>query len=262
MLKTRVLSSIVILPPVLGAIWWGGLPFIILLSACGAGMAWELYKLVRAPGLTGHIILVAICAATASVGPILGYEYAFPWLVAATAIGWLLLRRARIEILDLTYTMAVFMLVLFTIVSASWLRLEMVGGRPAVFWLVAVIAATDIGAYFIGRAIGGPKLAPKISPNKTWAGLLGGVLFAALTGYVAARIAERPEWITIVIASAVAAPVAQIGDLLESWIKRRMGVKDSSALIPGHGGILDRLDGYLTATPLVALIALLHRGVF
>ena len=121
-----------------------------------------------------------------------------------------------------------------------------------VFWLLAVVWATDIGAYFAGRGIGGPKLAPSISPNKTWAGLIGGALSAGLVGTLAAGLTDSDATL-LVVGGMILAVVAQGGDLLESWCKRHFGVKDSSHIIPGHGGILDRVDGLLAVLPVVFL---------
>jgi phosphatidate cytidylyltransferase len=112
--------------------------------------------------------------------------------------------------------------------------------------LVLVVIATDVGAYFSGRTFGGPKIAPAISPSKTWSGLCGGMIGATLIAYLALRLdgASGREMIAPAVAPLFAI-VAQIGDFFESWMKRKAGVKDSGALIPGHGGLLDRLDGLL-----------------
>jgi phosphatidate cytidylyltransferase len=112
--------------------------------------------------------------------------------------------------------------------------------------------ATDIGAYFAGRSFGGPKVAPKISPNKTWSGLIGGMVGALLLGGALCSYADLP--LHLALASPALAVIAQAGDFFESWMKRRAGVKDSGALIPGHGGVLDRLDGVVTALPVAALL--------
>lgn len=132
-----------------------------------------------------------------------------------------------------------------------WLRLQDQGLLLA-FWGLSLVWATDIGAYFAGRSFGGPKVAPKISPNKTWSGLIGGMLGALVLGWALASYADLP--LHLALASPGLALVAQIGDFFESWLKRRAGVKDSGALIPGHGGVLDRLDGVVTALPLAALL--------
>src|SRR5579871_2840014 len=135
-------------------------------------------------------------------------------------------------------------------------------GAGAADMAVAVVWATDIGAYAAGRSIGGPRLAPRLSPRKTWAGLAGGVLSAALAGGAAALLLAVPAPLLLVALSAGLAIVAQLGDLAESLAKRRFGVKDSSGLIPGHGGVLDRLDGLLAVVPAVALLTLASgRGV-
>lgn len=121
-----------------------------------------------------------------------------------------------------------------------------------VFWAMIVTWATDIGAYFAGRTIGGPKLAPRISPNKTWAGLAGGVAAAGLAGWLVAGAEIFSLGAPFLWLGAPMAVLAQAGDLYESWEKRRAGVKDSGSLLPGHGGVLDRVDGLLP----VALVTL------
>ena len=137
------------------------------------------------------------------------------------------------------------------IAALIWLR-----AQPDGYWWVLLLAAIvwggDVGAYLIGRLVGGPRLAPAISPGKTWSGAAGGTLVAVL-----AAIAVWPERIALVAPIALfLSIVAQAGDLLESAVKRRFGVKDSSRLIPGHGGLLDRLDGVLTSAPAAAVVVL------
>lgn len=130
-----------------------------------------------------------------------------------------------------------------------WLR------EQALSYTLMIILAvwmTDTGAFFTGRKFGGPKVAPKISPNKTWSGLIGGMVASGVTCFLVARYyGLNPAWI-FAVAGLVIAVVAQAGDFFESWMKRRAGVKDSGTLIPGHGGILDRIDGLLTAVPCFA----------
>lgn len=125
-------------------------------------------------------------------------------------------------------------------------------------YVIAIVAATDTGAYIAGRAIGGPKLAPKISPGKTWAGLIGGMGCAVLASVAFQDYVILPNSLTGAIAvGMVLAIVSQLGDLFESWIKRRAKVKDSGTLLPGHGGLLDRVDGLLFAAPVYFLMNLL-----
>jgi phosphatidate cytidylyltransferase len=143
-----------------------------------------------------------------------------------------------------------------------WLRDDPVAGRADVLFLLLVVWAGDIGAYLIGRRIGGRRLAPRISPGKTWSGAVGGLLAAVAAGLLAAHVlSDAAPWRVAVIAAALGI-VAQAGDLLESFVKRRLEVKDSGYLIPGHGGLFDRLDGVLAAAPVAAMLALtLGRGV-
>ncbi|NBX02799.1 MAG: phosphatidate cytidylyltransferase [Alphaproteobacteria bacterium] len=135
-----------------------------------------------------------------------------------------------------------------------WLR-GLESGLALTLCLIAIVCATDIGAFFAGRQIGGPKLAPSISPNKTWAGLGGGVLCAAIASAIAHSFVPFPATLLGAIGlGALLAVLAQGGDLLESWMKRRAGVKDSGTLLPGHGGLLDRADGYIFTLPMFALL--------
>ena len=129
------------------------------------------------------------------------------------------------------------------------------GGMEVVLLVILVVCATDIGAYFAGRRIGGPKMAPRISPNKTWAGLGGGVVGAAVAGGICSAFSPYPPSIFAGIDLGILlALVSQGGDLFESWLKRRVGAKDSGTLIPGHGGLLDRVDGMVFAFPLFAFL--------
>jgi phosphatidate cytidylyltransferase len=143
-----------------------------------------------------------------------------------------------------------------------WLRHDPALGRELVLWLMATVWAADTGAYAAGRLVGGPRLAPSVSPGKTWAGLAGGIASAAGVGVAAALLMSVEAPFALAAAGAAVGLVAQGGDLLESWVKRRLGVKDASRLIPGHGGLFDRVDGLLAAA--VALAGwrfIAHRGV-
>jgi phosphatidate cytidylyltransferase len=147
--------------------------------------------------------------------------------------------------------------------AALWLRADPLVGRANIGFLVVVVWASDIGAYLTGRALGGPKLAPAISPGKTWAGAAGGLVGAALLGVGIAAVHglrhPGPPCLARAAGLAVAVSVVgQAGDLAESWAKRRLGVKDSGRLIPGHGGLLDRMDAALAVLPPAALLAMWH----
>ncbi len=151
-------------------------------------------------------------------------------------------------------------------VGAVWLRDIPHVGLYNILWIYAVVWAGDTGAYFMGRLIGGPKLAPAISPNKTWAGAIGGATASIIAGlgtavWASATLYDAPPTYIIVIAGSLfVGIVAQLGDLGESYFKRRVNIKDSGTLIPGHGGALDRLDGFLTAVLVSVLLVYLFGG--
>lgn len=151
-----------------------------------------------------------------------------------------------------------------TCLSFILLREPSLGGNlTLLIYLLAIVWATDIGAYFAGRSIGGPKLAPKLSPKKTWAGLLGGALSATAIGcLLSAFFPFPPHIVYAAILSATLAIVAQIGDLFESWMKRQAGMKDSGSLIPGHGGLLDRVDGLTFSAPLLVAVYYIYLWSF
>lgn len=138
-----------------------------------------------------------------------------------------------------------------------WLRAVPDLGLSVLLWLLIIVWTTDTAAYFVGRMLGGPRLAPAISPSKTWSGLCGGMAGAALTGALTAWLLGSERVLHAAGLGAVLAIVAQLGDLAESAFKRAAGVKDSGALIPGHGGVLDRVDGLLFAAPALALLGLI-----
>jgi phosphatidate cytidylyltransferase len=146
------------------------------------------------------------------------------------------------------------------IASLIVLRNDPAYGLAAIGWLFAVVWSTDSAAYFSGKAIGGPKLSPRWSPNKTWAGLGGGVVAAALTGLVTALLIGHTSVPVLMLFSGLLAIIAQIGDIFESALKRRAGIKDSSHIIPGHGGVMDRLDGMVSAAAVAIIVAATRGG--
>lgn len=148
---------------------------------------------------------------------------------------------------------------LYALVGAGalyWLRSDSVAGLIDVLFLLVVVWSSDIGAYLTGRLIGGPKLAPAISPGKTWSGAVGGLLAAMAVGLLVSRMAAPGPVLHALVVAGGLSIASQLGDLLESALKRHFGVKDSSRMIPGHGGLFDRLDGVLAAAPVAALLAL------
>ena len=198
------------------------------------------------------------------LGPLLlaSIWFGFPWidLVAALAAPlmiseWIRLTRGRplVRVLAIVYALA-------AVVALLWLRHQPAHGRETVMWMVFCIWATDIGAYVVGRSTGGAKLAPRISPGKTWSGLFGGMAWAAVASAVVGYAFGLGETIPLAAIGAGLAVVGQMGDLLESAAKRSAGVKDSGTLIPGHGGLLDRVDGLVAVLVVVALVRLLIGG--
>jgi len=211
-----------------------------------------------------HRGLVLRILSTVVLGPLLlaAIWIGFPWidLVAAVAAPlliseWIGLTRGRLllRFLAIAYTLA-------AVVALLWLRHQPADGRETIIWIVACIWATDIGAYVVGRTAGGAKLAPRISPAKTWSGLFGGMAWAAVASSAVAYAFDLGHTITLAAIGAGLAVVGQIGDLLESAAKRGAGVKDSGRLIPGHGGLLDRVDGLMAVLVVVALVRLTVGG--
>jgi len=135
-----------------------------------------------------------------------------------------------------------------------WLRYDGKSGLYNILWLFLVVWATDIFAMVVGKKVKGPRLAPRISPNKTWSGLMGGMIAASIISLIFAYIQDSAYLLLCAIFGAIFAIIEQMGDLLESMLKRKFGVKDSSQLIPGHGGVLDRIDGLLLLSICMALI--------
>jgi phosphatidate cytidylyltransferase len=141
------------------------------------------------------------------------------------------------------------------------LRRDPLLGFAAIAFLFAVVWATDVAAYFAGRALGGPKLWPAVSPKKTWSGALGGTLGGIAAGLLIVKLLGVPVAPILVLVAALLSVAAQGGDLLESAIKRQFGAKDAGSIIPGHGGLMDRLDGFLTAAAAAAMVGLLRAGL-
>ena len=252
-LQRRLISTVVILPLAAGAIWAGAWWFAVLLAALSAAMCWEWAQLCQAPRRGVRDAMVGI----AMVAPACLVLYGFPAVIAVIVAGTLINIALiwRVHVPNKPLLLVGLPYVVIGVVSAGWLRGDGESGLVTVLWLVAAVIATDVGAYFAGRRFGGPKLAPRISPSKTWSGLAGGMACAGLVGLVVGLTGWAASVAWVVIASLVVAVVAQMGDLIESSLKRHFNVKDASQLIPGHGGFLDRFDGYLTVMPTAALIS-------
>lgn len=243
------------IPAALAAIWYGSWVFTVAIGALGGLMHWEWQGFCGAGTAGNRGVSWAVGIAGCTVGPLLvpvlgGSEVVFAGISLFVLFTVLAFAGGRAHLVFLS---AGFAYILAASMSMVWIRFLPDSAMETVLWLMLVITATDTGAYFAGRSIGGPKLAPKISPKKTWAGLIGGLTAAALVGVVVMTVLDHDGVVVVAFASAVLAVVAQAGDLLVSKAKRSFGVKDSSELIPGHGGVLDRLDGYLLVMPVAAV---------
>lgn len=253
MLVTRILSALVMAPPALAAVWYGGYAFAALVVVAVAIMCWEWETIVtKRFGWPGRVSALG-CVIAAALAVAVPQVAVLVVLVSAAAAALLAPKpgdRPRL------WAAVGPLYAGLPAVALIWLRGEAVIGRETLIWLMLLVWATDIGAYAAGRTIGGPLLLPVVSPKKTWAGLLGGVVSAGIVGLVTALVLALPHPMALAVGSGALAVVAQAGDLVESWVKRRWNVKDSSNIIPGHGGVLDRVDGLLAAGLAVAVASL------
>lgn len=267
-LPVRIVSALVLAPPALVVLYLGSPYSDGLICVVAALVAWEWARLCGGGtiGVSGAVLIAAVLAT--SISAVLGFYSVASWIVAAgSAAAALAATRVRLGE-PMWYAMGVVYLGL-ALLAFLWLRADPVMGRVVILWLIAVVWATDVGAYVAGRSIGGPRLAPSISPGKTWAGLAGGGMAAAAVGLAVALgfgAADLGDFGLaglgrIAMAGAALAVVAQVGDLFESHLKRRAGAKDSSNLIPGHGGVLDRIDGLLAAALALGVTVRLTGGM-
>ena len=256
MLWTRVASGVVLAPLFLALVYAGYPYFHILIAATAAMMAWEFTRMDGKSGLKRQVLVSA-----ASGGAVIAMALGSPLMaliIVGAAIALVVLidqfaGRPGLHVVHIAVAYAV-------LPAVSLLFVRDAGGYVSVFWVLAVVWATDIGAYAFGRLIGGPNLAVRISPNKTWSGAIGGLGCAVLaSGGLFWAVVAQPGAPVIAIA-ALMSVMSQAGDLFESALKRRYGVKDSGALIPGHGGIMDRFDGLWAATPVAAFFCVLLGG--
>jgi phosphatidate cytidylyltransferase len=254
-----VISAAVLGPLALGCIWFGGLAFAALVTVISIGLGFEWLELcdkrIRPGAALGFAALPVAVMLTAFGSPggalLLLAMATLALAITSRGIGW-----------DRPLAFGIPYLGLGS-VALVWLRHLPTTGRSDVIVLLLLVWASDIGAYLMGRAIGGPKLAPSISPGKTWSGAFGGLAASVCVGFIAAAtLGAGTSPGQAVCFAALTGCVSQAGDLFESQLKRHFGVKDSGWLVPGHGGLLDRLDALLFAAPVAGVLALiLGRGV-
>jgi phosphatidate cytidylyltransferase len=250
---SRVASALVLAAIALGAAVASPWTFALLVIASSTIIAWEWGRLVRGKSFDGIAIIEAVGLAALVICVVLGRPDLTLAALAATiaAIGFVGVSSSR-----LGWSVAGLAYAALPAWALVWVRSDQAFGALAVLYLFAVAWATDTASYAAGRLIGGPKLAPRISPDKTWSGFIIGALVPALVGYAFALAMGGTRPIRLAAVSVALALACQAGDLFESAVKRRFGAKDMSQLIPGHGGLLDRIDGLLAAAVLASLIAL------
>ena len=258
-LLPRIASSVVLVPLAIGTAYAGGWLFAIFWGAAALVVAWEWSTMAA----VGRLALAAGLAALALAGVLAP-------LNQAAACGAVLLGAAAAGVLAeaphgrsrTSAWAAPGVLYAGAILTApAVLRADAIWGFVSIIFLFAIVWATDICGYFVGRWIGGPKLWSVVSPKKTWSGAIGGALGALAAGVAVAKYGGAPNLLATAVLALLLSAVSQAGDLFESAIKRRFGVKDASHVIPGHGGIMDRLDGFVAAAVLAAMIGIARGGL-
>jgi len=256
----RIVSALLLLPLVLAPVYYGGWWFAALLMVGGVFMATEWVALTSTGNrLVGFILagfVVVLVGVIESVSP--SASLVLTLFLCVAVVGTISVKLSFLK--RLGWWLIGFSYVSLPLVALWWLRT--VDGL-LVLWVLLIVWATDIGGYFAGKGIGGPKLAPRISPKKTWAGLLGGMVLSIVASLGLAVFAPfGPTGTLLIIFAAMFAIWSQVGDLFESGVKRAFGVKDSGGLIPGHGGVLDRVDGLVFVAPAMAVAVLVCPYLF
>jgi phosphatidate cytidylyltransferase len=247
----RVASGVALALVALAALWSGSLPFAIVVGAVGIVVVWEWGRIVRSAGVDAIMIIQALAVAAGVMLAASGLAGLGLIVILVAAIISALLAfgdRGHMAAFGALYAG-------LPAVALVWLHRSDGSGYLSVLFILLAVWATDTGAYFAGRLIGGPKLMPAVSPKKTWSGLAGGILAGGLVGVGFALARAELSLGYMLVAGALLGVVSQAGDLLESALKREYGVKDASALIPGHGGFMDRIDGLAAAVVASAIFA-------
>jgi phosphatidate cytidylyltransferase len=256
-LGARVASALVLGPVALAVTYLGGWLFLVFWAAAAVLVWWEWISLVDRRDNRAALAVGAVTIAVVLV--LLGIGRLSPVLpvvaVGAVVAGLATSRGRRLWVgSGVVYAAAL-------LVATALLRADAAYGAVSVFLLFAVVWTTDVTAYFAGRAIGGPKLCAPISPKKTWSGAVVGLLGATAAAVIVVSFGGVRDLWPVALAGLGLSAVSQAGDLLESHVKRRFGAKDAGHLIPGHGGVMDRLDGFIAAAAAAAVIGLLHGGL-
>lgn len=256
-LQLRIVSAVILAAIVLALTWTGGFAFRTLAAIIAAAIFYEWTMMVRPISGQPQRVVAAILLAVPLVALMAGYGGAV--VFALFAAGLVLVALDAVRSRQGGWLPVGFAYAGLSGLALGLLRGDDLAGLTAILFLFAVVWATDILAYFVGRAVGGPKLAPAISPGKTWSGAIGGAVGGLVAG-LAVLAWTGGASLSMALVAIVLSVVSQIGDLFESAVKRRRGVKDSSNLIPGHGGVMDRVDGLVAAALVLYLIALASGG--
>jgi phosphatidate cytidylyltransferase len=254
-LMIRVAAALVLAPVAIGAAYAGGWWWITLVTLATIGLFVE-WLTVVGPAREARVIITGVAALALS-----GLLLALARIDASVVV--LVLGLAAVALLSAEprrWVAGGFLYAAIAQMASVVVRLDQTQGLAALILVLLVVWATDIGGYFAGRAIGGPKLWPRVSPKKTWAGALGGFAASLVVAAGFAAFGFGKIW-PMLLLGAVLSIASQFGDLFESAVKRRFGVKDSSHIIPGHGGLMDRLDGFVAAIALAAIFGCLRGGV-
>jgi phosphatidate cytidylyltransferase len=258
-LEARVISALVMGIAVLGATLLGGWLFAIVSTAI-AMLVWAEWVDVVCPNGDDRIRLLGFFfLALVFLGVLIAPNAAMPFIWAGATLAF---AATSLILVGGLWSVAGFLYSGGALVALIMLRESggSASGLVAVLFLFATVWSTDIGAYFAGRHFGGPKIATAISPNKTWSGGIGGLLSAIVAAILVFALAGLKSFLLAGILAAVLSVVSQVGDFFESWVKRRAGVKDSSHIIPGHGGVMDRVDGLVFAAIALWIMAIAVSG--
>lgn len=254
----RIVSALALVPIVVLAAVAGGPAFALFWLVASLAVLWEWNRLVLGRKSIALFAFEACVIASAVAvihflrDPWLGLVVVLIGMIAAASIARAGLRRWSVT--GILYASAV-------VAGPVILRDDPFHGLTAILWLFAIVWGSDVGAYFAGRAIGGPKLWPRLSPKKTWSGFVGGLITGVVLGLAIVWPFGIPITWPLVLVSLAVAISTHGGDLFESAVKRRFAAKDAGSLIPGHGGAMDRLDGFLVAGSVAAVIGMAHAGV-
>lgn len=257
-LQLRIISAVVLAVVVLAVTYAGGIAFRILAAAIAAAMFYEWCAMSRNVTAVRDQILAGLLLAMVLAGIVFGYPAlgVLAAIIVSTVVVFVVCRFAG----QGAWVPAGLAYAGLSALSLAYLRDDDQAGLIAILFLFAVVWATDISAYFVGRSVGGPKLAPSISPGKTQSGAVGGIVGGVVAGLAVAILAGLTGLALLALVAFVLSIVSQAGDLVESWVKRRHGVKDSGKLIPGHGGVMDRADGLVVAAFVLYAVGALLSG--